>query len=160
MKIGTVLAAVHQSEVDLYHDLLQLSQRYVTEHEVHHVAKDVARWSRKHIAKIAALATDYGKTLESNVSDVWASKQAEQSGQDASLGLNNPAGLALLWDLRSIHMAASGIAVQWTMLSQGAQALGQQELLAVVTECQAETQRQQTWAKAQIKQLSPQLLSS
>ena len=45
-------------------------------------------------------------------------------------------------------------------VSQGAQALGQQELLAVVTECQAETQRQQTWAKAQIKQLSPQLLSS
>ena len=114
MKIGTVLAAVHQSEVDLYHDLLQLSQRYVTEHEVHHVAKDVAH-GPENICQDCCLAADYGKTLESNVSDVRASKQAEQSGQDASLGLNNPAGLALLWDLRSIHMAASGIAVQWTM---------------------------------------------
>lgn len=160
MKLVPILAAVHQSETDLYHDLLQLSQRYMTEPEVHHVAKDVAEWSRSHVAKIAQIAADYGQDLPSEVSDARASKHADQSVHDETLGLDNPAGLDLLWDLRSIHMAASGIAMQWTMLSQGAQALRHNELLAIVNECQPQTQRQQTWAKAQIKQLSPQMLSS
>lgn len=160
MKIGPVLAAVHRSEMDLYHDLLRLSQRYLTEPEVHHVAKDVAAWSRDHIAKLAKIAADYGQDLAPDVSDVRESKHAEHSSHSALDGLNNPAGLQLLWDLRNIHMAASGVAMQWTMLSQGAQALHHNELLAVVNECQPQTQRQQTWAKAQIKQLSPQMLSS
>ena len=56
MKIGTVLAAVHESETALYHRLLALSQQYVTEHEIHHVAKDVAQWSRNHLKDIAELA--------------------------------------------------------------------------------------------------------
>lgn len=160
MKLGPVLATVHQSEKDLYHDLLQLSQRYLTEHEIHHVAQDIAQWSRNHVLKIAEVAGDYGQSLDSEVSDVRIFKHAQDRSHDESLGIDNPAGLALLWDLRSIHMAASGISMQWTMLSQGAQALHQFNLLAVVNECQSETQRQQTWAKAEIKQRSPQVLAS
>ncbi|GAA4106518.1 hypothetical protein [Enteractinococcus coprophilus] len=160
MKIGPVLVSIHRSEMNLYHDLLQLSARYVTEPEVHHVAKDLAQWSRNHIAKLAEIATDYGEALQAETSDARASKHAEQHTHSESLGIDNPSGLALLWDLRTIHMTASGIAVQWTMLSQGAKALQQSDLLSVVTQCQPETQRQQTWAQAQIKQLSPQVLSS
>lgn len=160
MKIGPVLAALHRSEIDLYHELVELSQRYPAEHEVHHVARDIAQWSQDHVKQIAEIAGDYDQQLEPVGSDVKTLKRADDQTYDASFGIDKPAGLALLWDLRSIHMAASGIAMQWTMLSQGAQALHQDDLLNVVNQCQAETQRQQTWAKAQIKQLSPQVLSS
>lgn len=160
MKIGTVLAAVHESETALYHRLLALSQQYVTEHEIHHVAKDVAQWFRNHLKDIAELDSDYDQALNSNVPEVKTVKHAAKRSHDATLGVDEPVGLGLLWDLRDIHMLASGISMQWTMLSQAAQALRDSELSAMVTKCQAETDRQKTWAKAQIKQLSAQTLVS
>lgn len=158
MKIGTVLAAVHESEATLYQDLLALSQRYANEHEIHHVAKDVAQWSRNHIKDIAAIATDYGQVLDSDVPDVRTFKHAAKQSHNATPGIDKPAGLGLLWELRDIHMSASGISMQWTMLSQAAQALRKSGLSEMVKKCQAETDRQVTWAKAQIKQLSAQTL--
>lgn len=160
MKIGPVLSALHRSETALYHELVQLSERYITEHEVHYVSKDLAQWSRDHVAKIAVIATKYEQQLASEIADPKASKHAMPEEHGASFGVDNPSGLALLWDLRSLYMASGGVSVRWVMLSQAAQALNETDLLATVEACQPGTTRQMTWAKAQIKQLTAQILVS
>ncbi|MGX1089579.1 anaerobic selenocysteine-containing dehydrogenase [Streptomyces albogriseolus] len=57
--IGITLRALHDGERDLETDLLAVAERHRTEHEVHHVATDVARWSREHAARLAALGPEF-----------------------------------------------------------------------------------------------------
>lgn len=160
MKVGSVLQELHRGEVALYYELLQLSQRYAAEHEVHHVARDLSQWSREHVAHIAGVADTYGQDLAAEISDPRASKHAQHMSGSESVGVNNPSGLPLLWDLQSVYMASGGVSVQWVMLSQAAQALNKPDLLATVETCHPGTVRQMGWAKAQIKQLSAQILLS
>ncbi|MDN6759218.1 MAG: hypothetical protein L0L76_11530 [Yaniella sp.] len=160
MKVGLVLKELHQSETALYYQLLQLSQRHIAEHEVHHVSRDIAQWSREHVAKIADTATSYGEKLEPVIADRRASKHASVEHHDAALGQHNPSGLPLLWDLQGMYMTTSGISAQWLMLSQAAQALQKSDLLTLVGDCKPRTQQQMRWANAQIKQLSAQILVS
>lgn len=160
MKFGAVLEELHRSESALYAELLQLSQRYLAEHEVHYVARDLSQWSRDHVVRLAEVAVDYGQTLDSEISDPRASKHAREESHRAAFGVDNPSGLALLWDLRSIYMAAGGVSMQWTMLSQGAQAAHKSDLLTVIETCQSQTMRQMSWAQAQIKSLSARIVVS
>jgi hypothetical protein len=60
----------------------------------------------------------------------------------------------------SVYLAASGVSIDWTVLAQGAQAAKDSELLAVVTECHAETLRQLKWATSRLKEAAPQALTS
>lgn len=160
MKVGLVLQELHSSETALYYQLLQLSQRHEAEYEVHHVSRDVAQWSREHVAQIADTASGYGQELEPIIADRRASKHATREDDGASLDQQYPSGLPLLWDLQGIYMATSGISAQWLMLSQAAQALQKSDLLTLVGDCKPRTQQQMRWANAQIKQLATQILVS
>lgn len=62
MKVGLVLKELHQSETALFYQLLRLSQRHTAEHEVHHVSRDIAQWSREHVAKLLTLPAAMGKS--------------------------------------------------------------------------------------------------
>src|SRR5699024_11428364 len=137
-----------QSETVMYDQLRQLSQRHIDEHEVHHESRDIAQWSREHVAKIADTATSYGEELEPVIADRRASKHASVEHHEAALGQHNPSGLPLLWDLQGIYTATSGLSAQWLMLSQAAQALQKSELLKLVGACKPRTQQQIRWANA------------
>lgn len=52
--IDSVLRTLHDDERDLEQDLLAAAERHRAEREFHHVATDVARWSREHAARLAA----------------------------------------------------------------------------------------------------------
>lgn len=46
MKLGLAIRELHRSEKSLAEDLLKLAERHKIEYEIHHVARDLARWSR------------------------------------------------------------------------------------------------------------------
>lgn len=158
--IGTTLRLLHDGERDLEQDLLAAAARHHTDHEFHHVALDVARWSREHAARLADAGRDHGLDLSGprgNPSPGVLAALREKASE--ALGRRPATGLLLLHDLRDLHLAAVRNSLHWEMLAQAAQATRDERLLALVTDCHPQTLRQLRWTNTMIKILAPQLLT-
>ncbi|MFI2608238.1 hypothetical protein [Kitasatospora sp. NPDC018619] len=159
--ITWTLRALHHGESELAAELLTVAQRHRTEHEIHHVATDIAHWSRIHARKIAGAAAPYGLHLHTaaphtphGIVAVLREKLAE------AVGHRPEPGLLLLRDLRHLYLGASENSLHWEMLAQAAQAGRETPLLDLATACHPQTLRQIRWTNTMIKNLSPQILTS
>ena len=160
MKIDLALEELHRSENDLATQLLTVSDRHKADHEVFHLARDLARWSQDHVREIAAIGGKYGLELDPEPDGDPTVLQKMRQGMADRLGRRSAPALLLLRDLRSLYMDASAVSVDWELIGQAAQGVRDRELLAVVTRCHPETLRQATWANAQIKEKATQILVS
>lgn len=159
--IGITLRALHNGERDLEGELLAAAERHRAEHEFHHVATDVARWSREHATRLSVLGRDHGLDLSGpreHSSPGALAALREKASQ--ALGRRPETGLILLHDLRDLHLAAVRNSLHWEMLAQAAQATRDRKLLELVSSCHPQTLRQMRWSNTMIKVLSPQLLVS
>ncbi|MFM1722108.1 hypothetical protein ABEU20_000653 [Rhodococcus sp. PAM 2766] len=159
MKIGLALRELHRSERKLARDLSTVAARHRTEHEVYHVARDVAAWSRNHLRLLADAASRYDVNLDAEPR-TRALTGPLQEKVSVLLGRRPEPGLVLLADLRHLHRVAAGASLDWELLAQTAQAVGDSDLLAVCQRCHPETLRQMRWANSTLKILSPQVLTS
>ncbi|MFA3875445.1 hypothetical protein ABS735_17385 [Streptomyces sp. MMCC 100] len=159
--ITLTLRTLHRGERHLAHDLVTVAERHRTEHEVHHVATDIARWSREHVRRIAEVAAEHGVKLgegpDHSADGVFATLRKKAS--EAVVHRPEP-GLLLLRDLRELHVAAAENSLHWEMLAQAAQASKDSGLLALASSCHPQTLRQMRWTNTMIKNLSPQILTS
>ncbi|CAL9575869.1 hypothetical protein SUDANB171_04912 [Streptomyces sp. enrichment culture] len=150
MNLTPLLHALHQAENALAQHLLEVAGRHRAEHEVHHVARDLAGWSRRH-AEALAEATGSGPD---------GHPRRAPGDCHPNPVLEAEAGLRLLRDLRQLHLHAAAVSVDWELLAQAAQARRRPELLRLAQQCHPDTLRQLRWANAQLKVLSPQLLTA
>ncbi|MFG3335122.1 hypothetical protein ACGFZZ_24340 [Streptomyces tendae] len=159
--IDLILRTLHRGERRLAHELVAVGERHATEHEVHHVAADLARWSREHVRRLAETAAERGVKLgeppEHSTDGVFATLRKKAS--EAVVHRPEP-GLLLLRDLRELHVAAAENSLHWEMLAQAAQASKDSGLLALASACHPQTLRQMRWTNTMIKNLSPQILTS
>jgi hypothetical protein len=159
--ISWVLRTLHHGESELAAELLTVAQRHRTEHEVHHVATDVARWSRINTGKIAQAATHYGLDLKEDAARPSHGVLAALREKLAGAVEHRPEpGLLLLRDLSHLYVGASENSLHWEMLAQAAQAGKEQPLLDLAAACHPQTLRQIRWTNTMIKTLSPQILTS
>ncbi|CAL9650316.1 hypothetical protein SUDANB176_06603 [Streptomyces sp. enrichment culture] len=159
--VTLVLRALHHGEKHLARELTAVAERHRTEHEVHHVATDLARWSRTHVRRLADTGRDYGVHLGDPSGGAPAGVLSTLREKAAETVAHRPEpGLLLLRDLRELHLDAAGNSLYWEMLAQAAQAARDDELLALASACHPETLRQMRWANTMIKNLSPQVLTS
>ncbi|MBT2383748.1 hypothetical protein [Streptomyces sp. ISL-11] len=160
MKIAAVLRELHHSENALAHHLLLVSERHKADHEIHHLARDLATWSQRHVRALAEAAHRYDLELDPEPrGDTTPAERLREKGGEL-LGRRPTAGLLVLRDLRKIYTDASGVSVDWEMLAQAAQATKDEPLLRLTRECHPDTLRQMRWANAQLKETSPQILVS
>ncbi|MFG3251171.1 hypothetical protein [Streptomyces sp. NPDC048187] len=159
--ITLTLRTLHRGERHLAHDLVTVAERHRAEHEVHHVATDLALWSREHVRRLAETSAEYGEQLDEapdrTSGGVFATLREKAS--EAVAHRPEP-GLLLLRDLRELYLAAAENSLHWEMLAQAAQASGESRLLALVSSCHPQTLRQMRWTNTMVKNLSPQLLTS
>jgi hypothetical protein len=155
------LRALHHGERQLAKELIVIAERHSTEHEVHHVAKDLVTWSNEHCLRLAETADHYGLNLDgpsqkstSGLMPTIREKTAE------ALGHRPEPGLLLLRDLRELHLGAAGNSLYWEMLAQAGQAAKDTRLLELAASCHPRTLRQMRWTNTMIKNLSPQVLTS
>jgi hypothetical protein len=159
--ISHTLKALHRGETSLAGQLLAAADRHHTDHEFHHLATDLARWSRRHADLLADAGEHHGLRLRGSVTrprpgvlTTLREKTAE------AVGRRTAPGLLLLGDLRGLYLAASANSLCWEMLAQAAQAAKDDSLLDLATTCHPQTLRQIRWANTMIKNLSPQILTS
>lgn len=163
MKLDLALRELHRSEKSLARGLLQASDRHKVEHEIHHVARDLAGWSHQHVHELAAIGHRYGLRLDDDPPQ-FARPLGQLRGTLSQLtGRRAAPGLVLLADLRRLHRKAAGVSLDWELLAQGAQGaqgVKDTELLELAQSCHPQTLRQLKWTNAMLKTLSPQVLAS
>lgn len=157
-KVGAAITELHRSENDLARALLNVADRQKADHEIFHVARDIARWSQEHVHRLAEVGHDYGLDLDPGPEDEETlvarlkQKSAELTGR-----FHKP-GLLLLADLRRIHRMAAGVSLDWEVLAQTAQAMRDRELLGLAEDCHPQTLRQMRWADAKVKDTAAQIM--
>jgi hypothetical protein len=149
----------HAAEDDLVTQLLDLAEQHRTDHEVHHVARDLARWSQENLSRLAETAADYELELDPEADRPGRLRQLPQALSTA-IGRRPEPGLVLLEQLRGIYLIASTASLAWEMLAQHAQAKQETDILDLTSECHPRTLRTIRWANTMIKTLSPQVLTS
>ncbi|MFK4064242.1 hypothetical protein [Streptomyces sp. NPDC029674] len=150
--IALTLRALHHGEKHLAGELLAVADRHRDEHEVHHVATDLAGWSQEHAGLLAGTA--YNRGLDLGAVPVPVPVPEGAAGTEAE------PGLLLLRDLRALHLAGVENSLHWEMLAQAAQATKDEALLALASRCHPQTLRQMRWTNTMIKVISPQVLTS
>ncbi|MEU4732358.1 hypothetical protein [Streptomyces sp. NPDC023588] len=159
--ITLTLRALHHGERSLAKELSTTAERHRTEHEFHHVAKDLVLWSNDHCRRVAEAGRHYGLDLDGpskKSAPGLVSTLREKSAQ--AVGHRPEPGLLLLSDLRSLHLDAAGNSLYWEMLAQAAQAARDDRLKELASFCHPRTLRQMRWTNTLIKTLAPQILTS
>ncbi|MFB7578870.1 hypothetical protein [Streptomyces hydrogenans] len=161
---GTVLVlrALHRGEQDLATELASVAERHAAEHEIHHVALDLAAWSREHVERLERAARAHGPDFtgadqDGSASGSLATPTVRTAG---ARGRGPEPGLLLLHDLRDLHLRATENSLYWEMLAQVARATRDDRALDLASDCHPRTLRQIRWTNTMIKTLSPQALSS
>jgi len=139
MKIGAVLAHVHELETQIAAELRAAAERHREDHDVFHQCHTFALAADERVRKLQAFTERYGGQAE------W--KSAIGDGSDD-----------LMEDLRSLYLRAQEDAITWLMVSQAAKAARDEELLTVANECHSEIQKQAKWFTTRIKTGAPQAL--
>ncbi|MBB5939682.1 hypothetical protein [Streptomyces zagrosensis] len=169
--VTLTLRTLYHGESALARELVAAADRHRAEHEVHHVATDLAGWSREHVGLLARTGLDYGLDLATDAQPSapglpFADPQratGDRTVRDVAaevIGPHPESGPLLLLDLRALYLTASGNFLSWEMLAQVAQARKDGRLLGLATACHPRTLRQLRWVNTQLKTLSPQILSS
>jgi hypothetical protein len=159
-KIAMVIEELHRSESRLASDLIRMADRHKADHEIFHVANDLARWSRQHVSALSRIGGQFDLNLDPPGDGDRGLLGAAQEKASEMLGRRQAPGLLLLADLRHLYRDASGASLDWELLAQAAQAKKDSELLSVAKQCHPETLRQARWANAKLKETSPQVLTS
>ncbi|KHL01431.1 hypothetical protein [Sinomonas humi] len=161
MKIGLALEELHRSEAELAHELLKISERHKVDHEIFHLAKDLARWSQQHVRDIAEIGKDYGQDhLDPEAGTKHGPVDAIVEKGSELIGRMSSPALLLLRDLREVYMKAAGVSVDWELLAQAAQGIKHRDLLALAQKDHPETLRQMRWANGKLKESATQILVS
>jgi hypothetical protein len=157
-KVGAAIEELHRAEDDLAGALLDVSDQQKANHEVHHVARDIAAWSQEHVRRLAEAGRSYGLDLDPEPDDEPSLvARVKQKGAELT-GRRHESGLLLIAGLRHVHRMAAGVSLDWEVLAQTAQAMQDEELLALAQDCHPQTLRQLRWANAMVKETSAQVM--
>ncbi|WP_337062795.1 hypothetical protein [Kineococcus sp. G2] len=160
MKIGLALHELHRSENELAEKLLHVSDRHKADHEVHHLARDLARWSQRHVEELAEAGRRYDVDLNPRPrGETHLMARARDKLSDA-VGREPQASLLLLLDLREVYTRSAGVSADWELVAQVAQGVKDTELLALSKKCHPDSLRQMRWANAKLKESATQVLVS
>lgn len=158
MKLALGLRELHRSETSLAHRLHRIAERHKADHDIFYLCGDLAGWSDRHLCEIAQAGDRYGVRLDSSPPRFSRAFSALRAKTSELVGRRPEPGLLLLADLRSVHLHAAAVSVDWELVAQGAQAARDSELLELVSRCHPDTLRQMRWANTMLKELAPQVL--
>lgn len=156
--ISVLLQVLHQAECQLAADLEQFGQRHHKQHRAYNLTRHLARWSTRHAEAIAETAQRLGGDPDGVAVDRAPLSTSGEVPPDVLWRTPDP-GLLLLRDLRRVHRDAMALSVDWELLGEAAQVLGDDDLRHLVDQCHPQTQRQVRWAGSVIKLVSPRILT-
>jgi hypothetical protein len=148
MNLAHYLGLLHRAELELAAAYRQVGAAHAAEVDVLHVTRTLAGQCEHHAERLGEFAERYGEE---------ADDEPERLHADLFTGART-GGLGLLRDLHDLYLMAAQCDMAWTLVSQAAQGARDLALLAVVTDCESESQTQMRWLRTRMKQAAPQAL--
>jgi len=142
VKLDLALRELHRSENSLAADLLKVADRHKVDHEIYHVARDLAHWSQQHVHELAEIGQRYGLNLKDDSPEDSGLLSTVRNKASELVGRRPEPGLLLLADLRHLHRVAAGVSLDWELLGPGSQAAKDSELLALTKRCHPQALRE------------------
>lgn len=158
MTIDIAIEELHRSENELAARLHHIGDRHRADHDVFHMAHQLATWSERHIAELAKAGRRHGLSLDEQPSDPTHVLRSVREAASSALSHRKEPGLLLLADMRELYGLASTTSLDWEVLSQAAHATRERELLATAEFCMQQSRRQEQWAEAVVKETAAQAL--
>ena len=161
MRLGMALEELHQAESALAEELRAVGERHAAEHDVWHLCTTLAKQCHDHAERLRQAAARYDEQLpeqEPPTPGEGLLSGLRRKGAELT-GRQPPSGVLLLHDLRRLYLLASECEIDWEMVSQGAKAAHDRDLLATAGHCLEQTTTQVKWLKTRIKEASPQALT-
>jgi hypothetical protein len=158
--IAYALERIRDGESDLALELTQVAARHRVEHEIHHVATDLANWSREHVRLIADVGRTFDLDLAPDAKEPSRVATAMREVLSSAVGRRPEPGLLLMHDLEQIYLHASENSLRWEQVAQIAQAKHNHDLLDLAARCHPQNLRQVRWANTELKVHAPQILAS
>ena len=137
-----------------------LSDQHATDHEIHHVARDLAAWSREHVRRLTRAGRGHGLDLDADLGHKHELAGALKRAGAEVLGRRPEPAILLLTDLRDLHLRTAEVFLDWEILAQVAQATEDDELRKLTSTCHAQTLRQLRWSNTHVKELAAQALTA
>jgi hypothetical protein len=150
--VATYVRLAHQGEQTLADSFRTVGNGHAKQADVFHLCETLAKMSDSHVAQMAPIARRYDDERVGD--DVDEPERLHAEG----LAQIRQGQIGLLRDLQDLYVLATFIQTTWTVLTQGAQGLRDQQLLKVATSANADTARQLAWLNTRMKAAAPQAL--
>ncbi|THG33021.1 hypothetical protein [Naasia lichenicola] len=148
MRLPVYLGLLHGGERALAESFRQVADGHGDEPDVLSLCRTLADQCDRHESALGPIIDRYGEQPDDEPERFHA----------AALTETRTGGLGLLRDLQDVYLLATLVDMTWTLVKQAGQALRDDELLAVVAACEAETAVQLRWLSTRMKQAAPQAL--
>src|SRR5690349_426400 len=146
MKLPVYIGLLHVGERALAQSFRQVADGHGDEPDVFHLCHTLAQQCDEHERLLAPIVERYGEQRDSEPERFHAEAMSE----------SRTGPLGLLRDLQDVHTMVAFVDTTWTVVKQAALALRDEELLDVVSRCEAQTKLQGDWLSTRIKQAAPQ----
>jgi hypothetical protein len=148
MHLAHYLGLLHRAQIDLADAFREVAGAHRDEPDVFHEANMMASQCDRHAEALAPFAQRYGEE---------ADDEPDRLHSDLFSGTREGA-IALLRDLHDLYLMACECDISWTMVGQAARGARDDDLVAVVGDCEGETATQLKWLRTRMKQAAPQAL--
>jgi hypothetical protein len=148
MHVAHYLGLLHRAQLDLADAFREVGEGHREEVDVFHLTAKLAEQCDEHAGRLGPFVARYGED---------APQEPDRLHAEIFKGTRT-GGLGLLRDLHDLYLMAAQCDVAWTLLGQAAKGLRDDELLAVVTACEGETDIQLKWLRTRMKAAAPQAL--
>jgi len=150
--ISTYITLADGSERTLAASFRTVGDGHAAQADVFHMCQLLAKMSDSHVHALSPVIERYHEQAQGD--DVREPERLHASG----LARVRAGQIGLLRDLQDLHVLATLVQTTWTVLSQAAQGLRDQELFGITTACNTETSRQLSWLNTRMKAAAPQVL--
>jgi hypothetical protein len=154
------LEDLHDASTELAAQYRAVGERHAADPDVFHMCETLAKQCEAQAAALRSAAARYDAQVDDDsggglFADLAALVRRTSS---AAMGRTAKAGPLLLRDLRKLFVLACDCELAWTIVSQGAKAARDKELVELCRTCCEEVNGQVRWIKTRTKVAAPQVL--
>ena len=142
------LGLLRKAEQMLASSYRQVAEGHGAEPDVYHLCQALAQQCDQHERALAPVTERYGDQPDDEPERLHA----------VGITSTRTGPVGLIRDLQDLYLLANLVDVTWMMVKQAALALRDDQLVAVVGQCEAQIKVQLGWLITRMKQAAPQAL--
>lgn len=148
MMLPVYLGLLDGAEAALAASFRRIAEGHGDEPDVFHICHTLAKQCDAHRERFVSVIERYGRG-EDDAPDRLHAEEITETRSGA---------VGLLRDLQDLYVLTKMVDATWVVVKQAALGLRDEELLAIVDECERQTNLQGEWIMTRVKQAAPQAL--